>query len=186
MNKQTVQRGVSKAEWLEASLEVLSERGVNGIIIEGLAKTLGISRAGFYWHFKNRDDLLREMLAYWVHEVTLVVTANSHLIALAPKIRLIKIAEMILDYDLGRYDMPIRQWARVNAEAARVARKVNRIRLDFIGTAFSELGFKGEELEMRARLFICYHALESSMFQEMSGKRRRGLITKRIELLIRK
>lgn len=186
MNKQTVQRGVSKAEWLQASLEALSERGVNGITIEGLAKTLGISRAGFYWHFKNRDDLLGELLAYWVHETTLVVTANSQLIALAPKFRLIKMAEMILDYDLGRYDMPIRQWARTDAEAARVVRKVNRIRLDFLGTAFSELGFKGEELEMRARLFICYHALESSMFQEISRKRRRRLIAKRIELLISK
>jgi AcrR family transcriptional regulator len=186
VNKKTVQRGVSKGEWLAASLEVLSERGVAGITIDGVAKTLGISKAGFYWHFKNRDDLLREMLAYWIHEVTLVVTANPQLIGLTPKNRLIKIAEMIIDYDLGRYDMPIRQWARTDAGAARVVRKVNRIRLDFLSTAFSELGFKGEELEMRARLFICYHALESSMFREVSRKRRRGLITKRVELLISK
>ena len=77
----------------------------------------------------------------------------------------------------------IRQWAIQDAKAARAVRKVNRIRLDFIRRAFSELGFTDEDLEMRTMLFVCYHSLESSMFREVSRKRRRKLITKRIELL---
>jgi hypothetical protein len=32
-------------------------------------------------------------------------------------------------------------------------------------------------------LFVCYHSLEWSMFREISRKRRRDQITKRIELL---
>ena len=92
-------------------------------------------------------------------------------------------ARMILDYDLTRYELVIRQWAIQDAKAARAVRKVNRIRLDFIRRAFSELGFTDEDLEMRTMLFVCYHSLESSMFREVSRKRRRKLITKRIELL---
>jgi len=79
-----------------------------------------------------------------------------------------------------------RQWALQDAGAARAVKKANRLRLDFIGTAFSELGFRGVELEMRTMLFVCYHSLEWSMFREISSKRRRDQITKRVELLTSK
>jgi hypothetical protein len=95
-------------------------------------------------------------------------------------------AEMILDYDLTRYEIAIRQWALQDAEAARAVRKANRLRLEFARNALSELGFKGDDLEVRAMLFVCYHSWESPMFREISRKRRRELITKRIELLTSK
>lgn len=176
-------RGVSKAEWLEAGLRALSERGSEGLTIEGLARTLGIARAGFYWHFENRDELLRQALEFWVEENTESVTANEMLSVSEPKRRLIRAAEMVLERDLGRYDLAIRQWAKHDAKAARVVRRVNRLRLDFARTAFAELGFTGDELEMRAMLFICYHTWESTMFPEIPRRRRRELIARRLDLL---
>ena len=186
MNKQKVRRGVSKAEWLEMGLKTLSDGSVDNLTVQGLAKSLGIAKAGFYWHFENRDDLLRQLLNYWTHELTEVVTTNPDILALKPKKRLIRTAETILDYELTRYEIAFRQWALQDAGAARAVKKANRLRLDFIGTAFSELGFKGEELEVRTMLFVCYHSLEWSMFREISRKRRRDQITKRIELLVSK
>ncbi len=41
-----------------------------------------------------------------------------------------------------------------------MARVVQR-RLKFVGGMFRELGFRGEELEMRTKLYVCYHALDS-------------------------
>ena len=93
-----IQRGVSKAEWLAAGLRALSEQGVASLTVEGLAKSLGIAKAGFYWHFKNRDDLLRQLLEYWTHEITEVVTENLDILALDPKSRLIKAMEIVHDY----------------------------------------------------------------------------------------
>jgi AcrR family transcriptional regulator len=154
--------------------------------VDNLARSLGISKAGFYWHFKNRDDLLYRLLDYWAHEQTEKVTASPALLALGPTERLTQAAEMITKHNLGRYDMAIRQWALTDAKAARMVRKVNRIRLDFLRNTFQELGFTGDDLEMRARLFVCYHAWEVSTFQEISRKRLRGLIAKRIELLTRR
>ncbi len=186
MNKPKGRRGVSKAEWLEAGLQALSERGVAALTVEGLAKSLGIAKAGFYWHFKNRDDLLRQLLDYWTHELTEVVTANPQILALKPKSRLIRTAEMILDYELTRYEIAFHQWSLQDAETARAVKKVNRLRLDHVRKAFSELDFKGEDLEMRTMLFVCYHSWESPMFREISRKRRRDQIAKRIELLTSK
>jgi AcrR family transcriptional regulator len=180
-NKQ-LQR-VSKGQWLDMALEVLETDGVAGVRVEVLAKRLGISKSGFYWHFKNRDHLLKDVLDYWTHELTEVLTTNPEMLALEPKHRLTRTAEMILEYDLTRYEIPIRQWALQDTLAARAVRKVNRIRLDYIGGAFSELGFTGDDLEMRTRLFVCYHTWEAPMFREISRKQRRELIAKRIDLL---
>jgi len=186
MSKQRGRRGVSKAGWLDAGLQTLSDRGVADLTVEGLAKSLGIAKAGFYWHFKNRDDLLRQLLDHWTHEITEVITSNPEVLALKPKVRLIRTAEIIHDFELTRYEIAIRQWALQDGEAARAIKKANRLRLVFARTAFSELGFKGEDLEIRTMLFVCYHSWEAPMFREISRKRRRDQIVKRIELLTRK
>ena len=186
MSNEKIHRGVSKAEWLEKALQTLGKGGVAAITVEGMAKSLGINKSGFYWHFKNRDDLLRQLLNYWSHEVTEVITDNSDLLKLEPKARLIKIAEIILDFELTRYEIAIRQWALHDELAAQAARRVNRARLDFISSTLSEIGFKDDDLDMRAMLFVCYQSLESPMFPEISRKRRRALISKRIELLTNK
>ena len=186
MKKGKVRRGISKAEWLEAGLQALKEGGVAALSIEALAKSLGIAKAGFYWHFRNRDELLRQLLDYWTHEITEVISANPELLSLKPKNRLARTAEMILDYDLTRYEIAIRQWALQDAVAARAVRKVNRTRLDFVRGAFSELGFTGDDLDMRSMLFTCYQSWESPMFREISRKRRRELIARRIDLLTSK
>ena len=178
-------RGVSKAEWQEAGLRAISEGGISAITIEGLAKSLGINKSGFYWHFKNRDDLLRQLLEYWTHEITEVISENPEILNIEPKQRLITIAEMILDYDLNRYELGIRHWAMQDAGAARAVKKVNQLRLEFIGNAFSELGFTGDDLEMRTILFVGFHSGVSIFFSEVSTKRRRQMITKRIDLLTR-
>ncbi len=185
MSSKKIHRGVSKAEWLEQALQTLSTGGVAAITVEGMAKSLGINKSGFYWHFNNRDDLLRQLLDYWTHEVTEVITDNADLLKLEPKARLIKIAEMIIDFELTRYEIAIRQWALQDDLAAQAAKRVNRVRLDFISNTLSELGFKGDDLDMRAMLFVCYQSLETPMFPEISRKRRRELITGRIELLTR-
>ena len=186
MSKQIGRRGVSKTEWLEAGLQALGDSSVAALTVEGLAKSLGIAKAGFYWHFKNRDDLLRQLLDHWTLEITEVITANPEILTLKPKTRLIRAAEIIHDYKLTRYEIAIRQWALQDKEAARAVKKSNRLRLDFVRMAFSELGFKGEDLEIRTMLFVCYHSWEASMFREISRKRRRAQIAKRIDFLTRK
>jgi hypothetical protein len=103
-----------------------------------------------------------------------------------PKTRIQTTAEMIIEHDLVRYEIGIRQWAMNDRIAARAVRRVNRKRLGFLRQAFGELGFSDDEADMRAMLFVCYHTWESPMFPEISRRRRREPIAKRIDLLTRK
>jgi len=76
MNNGPGQHGVSRAEWLQASAKILESHSIVDVKIESLARALNVSKSGFYWHFKNRNELLDHLLGYWLHEVTEVITEN--------------------------------------------------------------------------------------------------------------
>ena len=183
MAKEKVRRGVSKAQWLEAAMGRLCDHSVADITVEGLAKELGIAKSGFYWHFKSREELLDALLDHWIHEITEVITNNPEFDVLEPKTRLTKSAEMIHELDLTRYEVGIRQFALRDERAFSAVRKSDNLRMDFTRKAFSELGFTGDDLEMRTMLFACYHTWEAAMFPGVSRKRRKELIGKRLDLL---
>ncbi len=177
---------ISKAEWLQKALDLLETEGVEAIRVERLARVLGISKSGFYWHFKDRDDLRSQMIEYWAHEFTEVVTANPTMREGDPRKRLEQTMLMILDHDLTRYEVPMRAWAEADPNIARRVRQVYRQRLDFLRQIFRDLGFEGDELEMRTRLFTCYHTWERPMFSKDSKESLRKLIKLRVDLLSRK
>ncbi len=164
-------------------MRVLGDEGVEAVRVERLARDLGIAKSGFYWHFEDRPDLLTQLLDYWAHEYTEVLSENAELRELDPESRLLRVAEMVLEHDLSRYDRSFQAWAAHDAVVARRVEKVFRKRLDYVGQAFAELGFEGDELEMRTRLFVCYQSGESDIYRRVSKKRLRELLHLRVALL---
>jgi AcrR family transcriptional regulator len=61
---------LSREDWIEAALEVLATGGVPALAVEPLAKRLGVTKGSFYWHFKDRDELLSAALGEWERERT--------------------------------------------------------------------------------------------------------------------
>lgn len=177
---------VSKSDWLQEALIALEEEGVDGIKVERLAKRLKISKSGFYWHFKNREDLIVEIIDYWAHEYTEVVTTNTQFQSAPPLQRLEKIMEMIIDADLTRFELEMQAWAKSDARIMKKIQQVYEMRLDFSRDIFRELGFKGVELEVRTRMFIGYHVWERLTFQTESKKELRKYIKAKAALLTKK
>jgi AcrR family transcriptional regulator len=73
MSKTPGRRRVSRDDWLQRGLEVLRESGVEVEVevvkIDHLARSLGVAKTGFYWHFENRAELLESMLEYWARRL---------------------------------------------------------------------------------------------------------------------
>jgi len=177
---------VSKAEWLQTALKLLESEGVEAIRVERIARELGISKSGFYWHFKDRDDLRAQMVDFWAHEFSQVVTANPKILEGTPRKRLAHTMEILLDHDLTIYEVPMRSWAETDPVIANRVRQVYRQRMEYLRQIFLDLGFSGDELEMRIRLFFCYHTFERAIFPKDSKKSLRKLIPSRVALLTRK
>ena len=46
-------------DWVQSAIVLLTDRGIDSVRVDVLAKILGVTRGSFYWHFKDRDDLLK-------------------------------------------------------------------------------------------------------------------------------
>jgi len=56
--------------WIEAATAVLVDEGIDHVRVDVLAGQLGVTRGSFYWHFRDREDLLRRVLQAWHDQAT--------------------------------------------------------------------------------------------------------------------
>ena len=57
---------VKKSDWLNLALEVLEEGGIQAVRVEILAARLKVAKSGFYYHFRDREELYEKMLDHWL------------------------------------------------------------------------------------------------------------------------
>lgn len=175
----------SRDEWLEAALGILSREGEARIRVRDLCRALGVTTGSFYWHFRNRADFVEGLIRYWGQLYTTALIEQLTQSLLGGKACLIAIAEGVVQGNLGRYDTAIRAWAAHEPAIAPLVRKVDRQRLAFVRQQFEDLGFRGAELDMRARTFMTYYSLELSILVRQSKKTRLDEVRRRVELLCR-
>src|SRR5215207_10401271 len=58
-----------RSSWIDHGLRALSAGGPDAVRVEPLARALGVTKGGFYWHFDDRDGLLAAMLDTWERTV---------------------------------------------------------------------------------------------------------------------
>lgn len=139
--------------WVDQGLRALAAGGPDAVRIEPLAQALGVSKGGFYWHFKDRDALLEEMLDCWEREsVTEIidVVERGDGDARAKLRRLFTLAKK--RPDLLRADLAVRDWARRDRRVAERLRRVDNRRIDFMRGLFSEFCSEEEDVEARSLL----------------------------------
>jgi AcrR family transcriptional regulator len=86
---------LSAERWRAAALEALADGGVATVAIEPLAKRLGVTKGGGYWHFENREALLSAALDEWKTRTAEVVIARLRRIV-DPRERLIALFKQAL------------------------------------------------------------------------------------------
>jgi AcrR family transcriptional regulator len=176
---------LTRQDWVEAALKALEESGIEGVKVLPLSKRLGASRGSFYWHFRNRDDLLQGLLAYWDRWSTdSVIAALSEAGEAEPKERIWRLMEIVLGEGMASHDPAIRAWAQYDAAAARAVRAVDRKRLRTVETLFQEAGFSDKQAAARARLLAVYLMGDAVVFVREPREQRRKLARMRWRLLV--
>ena len=165
---------LSRDAWLAAALKS-AELGVEAIKVAPLAETLGVTTGSFYWHFKNRRELLDAMLEYWEREKTdSPITAARHYEGSAAD-RILFLMESVLEGKAAIYDLPVAQWAKTDSKVKYVFDRVIKKRFDFAAWMFMEAGFSEEQAAARGRMMVTYLMAESS-FIPASISRRKELL----------
>ncbi len=177
---------LSREDWLENALTVLSKEGRAGLKIQGLSADLGVSRGSFYWHFEHRRDSIRALLEYWYEEYTAGAIAATKREGGSAEEKLAKVMRMVHDQNLTRHEFTIRSLASLDPQFSRMVRKTDRFRLDLLESLFIGMGFTDNELKIRARACLAYMTVEHHMFDNLDRKNNSDLVTSLHAFLVRK
>lgn len=162
---------LSRDDWLKAALH-MSLKGIDAIKVAPLAADMGVTTGSFYWHFKNRRELLDALLDYWEREMTDAAIDRAKHFAGSPIDRILGLMEAVTSGNLARYDLPIWHWAQSDPVARRVFQRVLQKRFSFAAWMFSEAGFSSDQAEIRGRMMVTYMMAESTLVPGSLANRR--------------
>jgi|SRR6185436_10513456 len=136
-------------EWADAALEAFASGGVRAASIPSIARSLGVTKGSFYWHFRGFDDLVKAALKRWeesdratLEELRAVADPRRRLLALfteamqAPRAQALFVA-------LSGSSMP---------PVSAAIRRMSDRRIRFLEEAYGELGFGAADARERALL----------------------------------
>ncbi|MBE9043957.1 TetR/AcrR family transcriptional regulator [Pleurocapsales cyanobacterium LEGE 10410] len=147
---------LQKADWIDAGWLIMAAQGVAAVKVEVLARQLKVSKGSFYWHFKNRQQLLEAILQRWENETMWLIEESQK--AATPKERLIKLLSLAEEMcGLPDPEPAIFIWANQEPEIQERVRTVESKRVGYLTRLLQEYGF--EETEARHKAEVGYFAL---------------------------
>jgi AcrR family transcriptional regulator len=142
-----------RSKWIEEGLRALAVGGPDAVRIGPLAKSLGVTRGGFYWHFDDRRALLDEMLDTWERTSIDEVIERVEGEAGDAKTKLWRLFALASSGDeLLRTDLAVRDWARREQTVAERLRRVDNRRMDYLRSLFGAFCPDEDDVEARCML----------------------------------
>jgi AcrR family transcriptional regulator len=171
--------------WVEAALQALASGGPEAIRIEALAAQLGVTKGGFYWHFKDRAALLEAMLDSWEQNVVGDVIARIELERAEPRAKLRHLFEMAASSpDLLPVELALRDWARRDEAVAARLRRVDNRRMEYLRSLFGPICADEDDAEARSILAFSLFIGSNFIAAEHRGRSRFQVLQLAIDRLL--
>lgn len=157
--EKTPRHQLDRAAWIQAALDTLADEGVTGIRVEVLAKRLHVTKGSFYWHFKDRQDLLAGVLETWKDGRIRDIIKQTRP---EPGKEEAQIFHVIDVYSASRnkkgilIELAMREWARRDSLAAATVEEVDAWRLRCARELFLAIGLPLHEASTRSMLLYAY------------------------------
>ncbi len=174
--------------WIAAATEVLVDQGIDHVKVDLLATQLGVTRGSFYWHFRDRQDLLRRVLQSWSEVTTQQLTRRLETAHDDPMRQLRDVISLPFRgraaARAARIELAIRAWARRDAMARQAVDDGDAARLAYHHDIFQALGFEAHEASMRAFILYSYEVAESVLARQGTAaqKQERSAFIERLVL----
>jgi len=130
---------LERQDWVSEALQALAVGGLAALSVERLAGELGATKGSFYWHFKDRADLVEATLAEWERRDTDRLIERASTID-DPRDRLRWLFSIVFSESAG---VAIDTALLADADSPVVAEALERAatkRLRFIEAQFKEIG----------------------------------------------
>lgn len=143
-------QSLTAEDWARAALDALASGGLDALAVEPLARHLGVTKGSFYWHFANREALLRAALELWEKNETVDVLSRVGDES-DPYERIVKLFKHAnAGYRSGRLYLAIAA-AEDNPLVAEFVQRVSQSRMDYLYDCYRALGFAERPARQWAR-----------------------------------
>jgi AcrR family transcriptional regulator len=142
-----------RSSWIEEGLRALAAGGPDAVRIEPLARTLAVTKGGFYWHFDDRRALLEEMLDTWERESVDEVIERVESEPGDARAKLRRLFALASSRgDVLKIDLAVRDWSRRDDTVAERLRRIDNRRMDYMRSLFRAFCPDEDDVEVRCML----------------------------------
>jgi AcrR family transcriptional regulator len=141
-----------RTRWIDEGMRALAAGGPDAVRIEPLARTIGVTRGGFYWHFADRDALLAEILDTWERRSIDDVLDRVEREGGDARDKVRRAGMLTFSAELLPVDLAVRDWARRDEAVAERLRRVDNRRMDYLRTLIATFCPDPDEVEARSLL----------------------------------
>jgi AcrR family transcriptional regulator len=135
-------RRLQREDWVEAARRRLATSGIDAVRVEVLATDLGVTKGSFYWHFKDRPDLLETVLHEWETSATVAGAVPQQA---TPSERMARFLELVTAYaadpDRAALESAVLAWAQKDAAVAERVAAIEAARTANAERLLAEVGF---------------------------------------------
>lgn len=146
-------KSLSAQDWEEAALNVIAHQGVGAVAVESIARDLGVTKGSFYWHFKNKLDLVKAALKRW-RQKDLEIVNKDILPIKNPKERLLAWFKLSAEPMQSHLIYSTLLADRSVDVISKVLKEVTLERLAHLQKSYKEMGFKTKQA--RAQSLMAY------------------------------
>jgi AcrR family transcriptional regulator len=129
-------KDLSRGDWLKAARMALLQGGVEAVRVEKLARALHVTKGSFYWHFKDREELLEALLREWeeelLHDILPRLKGRRGRQALLSLLRLMVKRTPLGEQGILPSDAAMFTWASVSPLVARRVHRAEKKRIELL------------------------------------------------------
>lgn len=156
---------LTREDWLTTAKSALVASGIDDVKVDRLAKRMKVTRGSFYYHFKDRQDLVDALLRDWeVRNQVEIAQVRDRWLEREPDLSEVVVIWLGEDSGTLAFDLAIRHWARRAGAVASVVHRVDEAWIGLLIELFRVAGYSEAESLVRARITyfhqIGYYALD--------------------------
>jgi AcrR family transcriptional regulator len=141
---------LSAKDWLDQGLRALARSGFTALKAEPLAKSMGVSRGSFYWHFADIGAYHAAILKHWRKVAAEQIIANLEATPGDDNP-----VQLLLRRAFGTkpaLENAVRTWATVDPAARSAVQAIDRRRLGYVENLLRASGLPADVARPRAQI----------------------------------
>jgi AcrR family transcriptional regulator len=141
---------LSATDWLNHGLKTLAQEGFTALKAVPLAKSMGVSRGSFYWHFADIEAFHGELLRLWRDIAAERIIADVD--AASEKDNALQILLHRVFGEQRALENAVRRWAAVDPAARAAVQAIDRRRVSYVEGLLRTAGVADDAARTRAQI----------------------------------